>query len=183
MADIAKRPIDTFTLGFHGDTAMSEHTHAALVSRHIGARHHVLMIDPGDMLAALGQRADTFDEPADPAALPTMLLPAHPPARDRGADGRGCRRGFFRLRQLRDARARSASPGRSARGCRRFATWCARPRAPARIGCSRPSASRASAASRSSMADRALHPQLLSAPLLAARETRMADYAERLFHE
>ena len=75
MADIAKRPIDTFTLGFHGDRAISEHTHAALVSRHIGAKHHVLMLDPGDMLGALDQWTKTFDEPlADPAALPTMLL-------------------------------------------------------------------------------------------------------------
>ncbi|HVJ11033.1 MAG TPA: asparagine synthase (glutamine-hydrolyzing), partial [Burkholderiales bacterium] len=33
MVDIAKRPIDTFTLGFHGRTAASEHTHAEVVSR------------------------------------------------------------------------------------------------------------------------------------------------------
>ena len=75
MADIAKRPINTFTLGFHGDRAISEHSHAVLASRHIGAKHNILMLDPGDMLGALDQWTKTFGEPlADPAALPTMLL-------------------------------------------------------------------------------------------------------------
>ena len=78
MADIAKRPINTFTLGFHGDRAISEHSHAVLASRHIGAKHNILMLDPGDMLGALDQWTKTFGEPlADPAALPTMLLARH----------------------------------------------------------------------------------------------------------
>ena len=75
MVDIAKRPIDTFTLGFHGRTAASEHAHAEVVSRHIGSTNHVLMLDPSDLLSGIDSWVDAFDEPfADPAALPTMFL-------------------------------------------------------------------------------------------------------------
>jgi asparagine synthase (glutamine-hydrolysing) len=75
MVDIAKRPIDTFTLGFRGETAVSEHTHAERVSRHIGSTNHVLMLDPADLLSAIDGWVEAFDEPfADPAALPTMCL-------------------------------------------------------------------------------------------------------------
>ena len=37
MVDVSGRPIDTFTLGFEGETAVSEHAHAQQVSRHIGS--------------------------------------------------------------------------------------------------------------------------------------------------
>lgn len=75
MVDITGRPIDTFTLGFEGRSAQSEHAHAERVSRHIGATHHVLMLKPDDLLAAFDRWVDAFDEPfADPAALPTLLL-------------------------------------------------------------------------------------------------------------
>jgi asparagine synthase (glutamine-hydrolysing) len=75
MVDVSGRPIDTFTLGFEGETAVSEHAHAQQVSRHIGSTNHVLMLGQDEMLAAMEQWVDAFDEPfADPAALPTMLL-------------------------------------------------------------------------------------------------------------
>jgi len=75
MVDIARRPIDTFTLGFEGETAVSEHTHAERVARHIGAASHVLMLAPSALLSCLEDWVQVFDEPfADPAALPTMLL-------------------------------------------------------------------------------------------------------------
>jgi asparagine synthase (glutamine-hydrolysing) len=75
MVDVAGRPMDTFTLGFHGATAVSEHEHAQAVARHIGSTSHVLMLHQADMLDAFERWIDAFDEPfADPAALPTMLL-------------------------------------------------------------------------------------------------------------
>jgi len=75
MVDIARRPIDTFTLGFEGETAQSEHAHAERVARHIGAQSHVLMLAPATLLACLEDWVQVYDEPfADPAALPTMLL-------------------------------------------------------------------------------------------------------------
>jgi len=75
MVDIARRPIDTFTLGFEGDTAVSEHAYAERVARHIGATSHVLMLAPSALLSCIEDWVQVFDEPfADPAALPTMLL-------------------------------------------------------------------------------------------------------------
>jgi len=72
---IAGRPIDTFNLGFTGHDVGSEHEEAARVARHIGSRHHCLMLAPGDVLPALDRWVDVFDEPfGDQAALPTMLL-------------------------------------------------------------------------------------------------------------
>lgn len=75
MTDVARRPIDTFNIGFEGDTAGSEHEHAAAVARHLGARHHTLMLAPEAILDALERWHDVFDEPfGDQAALPTLLL-------------------------------------------------------------------------------------------------------------
>jgi asparagine synthase (glutamine-hydrolysing) len=72
---ISGRAIDTFNLGFTGRDVGSEHEHAARVARHIGSRHHCLMLAPGDVLPALDRWVDVFDEPfGDQAALPTMLL-------------------------------------------------------------------------------------------------------------
>jgi asparagine synthase (glutamine-hydrolysing) len=75
MADVAGRRIDTFTLGFEGERAASEHAHAERVARHIGATSHVLMMSEPELLASFDHWVDAFDEPfADPAALPTLLL-------------------------------------------------------------------------------------------------------------
>ena len=80
MTDITGKPIDTFNLGFlHDDqtrdTSQSEHEEAAAVAKHIGSRHHQLMVTPTDVLSAFDDWVDVFDEPfGDQAALPTMLL-------------------------------------------------------------------------------------------------------------
>ena len=71
----AGRSIDTFNLGFTGTDVGSEHVEAEMVARHIGSRHHCLMLGPDDVLPALDRWVDVFDEPfGDQAALPTMLL-------------------------------------------------------------------------------------------------------------
>lgn len=78
MTDCLAKSVDTFNLGFVGDRVESEHQQAAQVARHIGARHHPLMIAPETVLDAFDQWVDIYDEPfADQAALPTMLLAAH----------------------------------------------------------------------------------------------------------
>ena len=75
MAQELDRPLDTFNLGFSGEVEGSEHEYARRVSEHIGSRHHALMLAPKDVLAALSDWLDIFDEPfADQAALPTLLL-------------------------------------------------------------------------------------------------------------
>ncbi len=67
--------LDTFNLGFTGRDVGSEHEEAARVARHIGSRHHCLMLAPDDVLPALERWVGVFDEPfGDQAALPTMLL-------------------------------------------------------------------------------------------------------------
>ena len=72
---ISGRALDTFNLGFRGDDVGSEHEQAARVARHVGSRHHCLMLAPDEVLPALARWVDVFDEPfGDQAALPTMLL-------------------------------------------------------------------------------------------------------------
>ena len=72
---ISGRALDTFNLGFRGSGVGSEHIEADRVARHIGSRHHCLMLAPDDVLPALDSWVDVFDEPfGDQAALPTMLL-------------------------------------------------------------------------------------------------------------
>ncbi|MEO8536354.1 MAG: asparagine synthase (glutamine-hydrolyzing) [Betaproteobacteria bacterium] len=74
MTDVRGAAIDTFNIGFEGEV-VSEHREAAAVARHIGSRHHSVMLGPDDVLDAFDQWIDIFDEPfADQAALPTMLL-------------------------------------------------------------------------------------------------------------
>ncbi|MGH8801792.1 MAG: asparagine synthase (glutamine-hydrolyzing) [Casimicrobiaceae bacterium] len=74
MTDVRGGPIDTFNIGFEGEV-VSEHREAAAVARHIGSRHHTVMLAPDDVLDTFDHWIDIFDEPfADQAALPTMLL-------------------------------------------------------------------------------------------------------------
>jgi asparagine synthase (glutamine-hydrolysing) len=75
MTDCLGKPVDTFNLGFAGTTLLSEHKEAQSVAKHIGSRHHALMIEPSAVLNAFESWVDVFDEPfGDQAALPTLLL-------------------------------------------------------------------------------------------------------------
>ena len=75
MTDCSGKPVETFNLGFANDSVHSEHVEAAAVARHLGSRHHSLMIEPGAVLNAFESWVDVFDEPfGDQAALPTLLL-------------------------------------------------------------------------------------------------------------
>jgi asparagine synthase (glutamine-hydrolysing) len=188
MADIAKRPIDTFTLGFHGESAASEHSHAALVSRHIGAVNHVLMLEPSDMLAAIEQWTEAFDEPfADPAALPTMLL-AKLTRRHvtvvltgEGADEVFSGYGNYRKRvaeeRITGILGARLSPLRYL--VRALPARARKDRLLKAIG--EPRSRRY--VTIPMVFDPALHAGLLSERFLAARETSMADYAERHFDD
>src|SRR5688500_6299705 len=188
MADIAQRPIDTFTLGFHGETAASEHSHAELVSRHIGAKNHVLMLEPSDMLAALDQWTEAFDEPfADPAALPTMLLAKLTRQHvtvvltGEGADEVFSGYGNY-AKRVREERI-SAILGARVAPLRYLGRA-----PPARARKDRLVRAIGEPRSRRYVTipmvfDAALHAELLSDPFVAARETQMADYAERFFDE
>ena len=148
-------PIDTFNLGFTGTDVGSEHVEAARVARHIGSRHHCLMLAPDDVLPALDRWVDVFDEPfGDQAALPTMLLAEY--ARREVTvvlTGEGADEVFGGYSQLRQARARGAASPRVL-GAPRLAAALARAPAAAaaraRPHRSRPPPSRARAATRRS---------------------------------
>ena len=188
MADIARRPIDTFTLGFHGETAVSEHSHAALVSQHIGARNHVLMLDPSDMLAALEQWTEVFDEPfADPAALPTMLLARltrrHVTVVLTGEGADEVFSGYGNYSKRVSEEKVTAILGARLSPLRYLVRTL-----PARARKDRLLKAIGEPLSRRYVTipmvfDNALHADLLSERFLAARETQMADYAERFFDE
>jgi asparagine synthase (glutamine-hydrolysing) len=188
MADIAGRPIDTFTLGFRGETAESEHAHAELVSRHIGARNHVLMLQQSDLLSAFHQWVEAFDEPfADPAALPTMRL-AQLSRRHvtvvltgEGADevfsGYGNYRKRVREERISAVLGARYSPLRYL--VRLLPTRARKDRLLKAIG--RPLARRYTTIPQ--VFDVELRPSLFSERFLAAQQTSMADYAERFFEE
>ncbi len=75
MTDCLGKPVETFNLGFKDAALQSEHEEAAAVARHIGSRHHCLMIEPQTVLSGVDRWVEIFDEPfGDQASLPTMLL-------------------------------------------------------------------------------------------------------------
>jgi asparagine synthase (glutamine-hydrolysing) len=184
MVDIAGRPIDTFTLGFHGDTAESEHRQADLVSRHIHSTNHVLMLSPADLLSAFHGWVEAFDEPfADPAALPTMFL-AQLTRRHvtvvltgEGADEVFSGYGNYRKRVQEERISAMLWPLRPLIGF--LPAELRKDRLLKAIG--EPRARRYVTIPH--VFDAALQPQLFSERFLAARRTSMADYAERFFDE
>lgn len=188
MVDIAGRPIDTFTLGFHGKTAASEHAEAQLVSRYIGSTNHVLMLDPAAMLSALDAWPETFDEPfGDPAALPTMFLARL--ARQQvtvvltgeGADEVFSGYGNYRKRvneeRISALLGARYSPLRAL--VRRLPARLRKDRLLKAIG--EPRARRYITIPQ--VFDAALQPAFFSERFLQAQRTSMADYAERYFDE
>jgi asparagine synthase (glutamine-hydrolysing) len=75
MTDVSGKPIETFNLSFAGDALESERVEAEITAKHIGSRHHSLVIDPATVLDAVGSWVEVFDEPfGDQASLPTLLL-------------------------------------------------------------------------------------------------------------
>jgi len=188
MADITGRPVETFTLGFHGESAVSEHSHAERVSRHIHSNSHVLMLKQSDLLSAFHAWVEAFDEPfADPAALPTMLLAKL--ARQRvtvvltgeGADEVFSGYGNYRKR-VNEERI-SAVLGARYSPLRYLVRWL-----PARVRKDRllkaigePRARRYITIPQ--VFDAALQPGLFADGFLAAQQSRMADYAERAYEE
>ena len=67
--------VETFSVGFEGAAAgVDESSHARLAARHLGTKHHELML-PASVLSKLDESIGLLDEPiADSAILPTYLL-------------------------------------------------------------------------------------------------------------
>jgi asparagine synthase (glutamine-hydrolysing) len=188
MADIARRPIDTFTLGFRGESAESEHEQAALVAGHIGARNHVLMLEQRDLLGGLERWVEPFDEPfADPAALPTLMLAGltrrHVTVALTGEGADEVFAGYGNYRKREREERFTAVLGAPASPLRHLVRLL-----PARVrkdrvlrAISEPKARRYVTIPQ--VFDPALHAGLLSDAFLAARRSTMADYAERFYDE
>jgi asparagine synthase (glutamine-hydrolysing) len=186
MTEQAGGPVETFNLGFENDTTQSEHEEAATVARHIGSRHHALMVSPRDVLGAFGDWVNVFDEPfGDQAALPTMLLARLTRQHvtvvltGEGADELFAGYGNYRKR-VREERVTGPlgarlSPLRAL--VPHLPALLARDRIVKAIGLPKPHRY----ATIPNVFDFAVQPALYSERFLAARRTRIADYAAALY--
>ncbi len=188
MVDLSGRPIDTFTLGFEGERAVSEHRHAELVARHIGATSHVLMMKQQDLLESFEHWVDAFDEPfADPAALPTLLLARltrrHVTVVLTGEGADEVFSGYDNYRKrVREERI-TATLGASYSPLHHLVGFL-----PARVRKDRLLKAIGERKGRRYVTipqvfDATLRPELFSTPFQAAQKSRMADFAERHFEE
>ena len=186
---ISGRALDTFNLGFTRPDVGSEHEEAARVARHIGSRHHCLMLAPERRAARarpLGRRVRrAVRRPggaADDAARAVRAARG-----DRRADRRRRRRGLRRLLELLEAPARGAPDPRARRA--RLAVPVARPPAAAapraRPRSSRRRSSRARAATRRSRTSstRCCAASISPPAFAAAARARIADRAEAFYDE
>lgn len=74
MAERMEARVQTFAIGFT-DPSFDESEHAARVARHIGAEHHVQVLDARSILELLHDVAEFMDEPlGDGSVLPTYAL-------------------------------------------------------------------------------------------------------------
>jgi asparagine synthase (glutamine-hydrolysing) len=181
-------PIETFNLGFVGDTTQSEHEEAQKVARHIGSNHHPLMVSPADVLHAFDEWVQVFDEPfGDQAALPTMLLARltrkHVTVALTGEGADELFAGYTnyekRIREERFTSWLGAAGSPLPALARRMPELIARDRVVKAIGL--PKSQRYSTIP--NVFDWATHPGLYSDEFLAARTARIAEAAGRRYEE
>jgi asparagine synthase (glutamine-hydrolysing) len=67
--------LQTFSVGFEGEGAVSELPAAREIADHLGSNHHELMMDPTEVSKDLENILDGLDTPlADPTAIPTWYM-------------------------------------------------------------------------------------------------------------
>ena len=76
MAGLSTRPVEAFSIGFGGDDQFNDELrYARPVAERYGMNHHVLVVEPSDLLRDLDRVVWHLDEPcADPAAFLTLTL-------------------------------------------------------------------------------------------------------------
>ena len=75
MAELADRPVSTFSVAIDGDTASNELTYARAVADRYGTRHHEVTIGEQDFLDYLPSLVWHQDEPlADPVCVPLHAI-------------------------------------------------------------------------------------------------------------
>ncbi|MBL8520710.1 MAG: asparagine synthase (glutamine-hydrolyzing) [Betaproteobacteria bacterium] len=188
MTDVGGKPVETFNLGFANDRTQSEHEHAERVARHIGARHHALMVTPDDVLAAFDGWVDVFDEPfGDQAALPTLLLSRltrrHVTVALTGEGADEVFSGYPNYRKRVSEERITRVLGHRASPVRWLVPRLSASLAKDRIlrAAALPLAERY--ATIPMLFDRLLHPNLLSRPMLDAQRTSIKDCARRFFDQ
>jgi asparagine synthase (glutamine-hydrolysing) len=74
MQEIGGSPVSTFCIGFE-DKNHDESAHAAAVAKHIGTRHHTMILDAKRGLELAQRMASYYDEPfADVSQIPTVAV-------------------------------------------------------------------------------------------------------------
>ena len=188
MTDVSGKPVETFNLSFAGDALESEREEAEITARHIGSRHHSLVIDPATVLDAFGSWVDVFDEPfGDQASLPTLLLARLTREHvtvvltGEGADEIFAGYGNY-AKRVREERLVGVLAGRGSplpALARRLPPALRKDRIVKAVG--RPLSQRY--VTIPSIFDEALRSALFSAPFQRAMTERMRDYAERFYDE
>jgi asparagine synthase (glutamine-hydrolysing) len=70
----SKRPINTYTIGFH-EKEFNEAKYAAAVARHLGTQHHEVYLSGADALKVIPKLGSIYDEPfADASQVPSRLV-------------------------------------------------------------------------------------------------------------
>jgi asparagine synthase (glutamine-hydrolysing) len=193
MTELTRQPVETFNLGFlddqgRPDATQSEHDEAARVAQHLGSHHHPLMVRPSDVTEAFEEWVNVFDEPfGDQAALPTLLLSRltrqHVTVALSGEGADELFAGYANYQKRAREETISGLLGASLSPLPVLLKH-----APAAVRRDRlvkaivaPKRERYSTIP--NVFDRATHPSLLSAAMLAQEKTRVAQYAARFFDE
>jgi asparagine synthase (glutamine-hydrolysing) len=75
LSEAVERPVESFSVGFEGESAFDEREFARLASARIGTNHHELVVSPVDIADQLPKLISHLAEPVmDPAIIPTYLL-------------------------------------------------------------------------------------------------------------
>jgi asparagine synthase (glutamine-hydrolysing) len=74
LQKLSSGPVSSFTIKF-AVPGFDESEHAAAVARHLGTRHHEIVLDPGEVLRSIPLHAATLDEPtANASYFPLRLM-------------------------------------------------------------------------------------------------------------
>lgn len=74
MQDISEKPVDTFTIGFK-EKQFDESPYARDIAKHLGTKHHELIVDPQSVRNVIPKIPTIYSEPfADSSQLPTYLV-------------------------------------------------------------------------------------------------------------